>query len=101
MGFGRTLKIFITLLPSFVVYYFDRRKFLGSDKLTPQDYERMRAHARRMVNRFIELGPAFVKLGQLLSVRSDILPQPYMDEFARLQDQVHQAQRGEDPRGGR
>jgi predicted unusual protein kinase regulating ubiquinone biosynthesis (AarF/ABC1/UbiB family) len=91
LGFGRTLKIFITLLPSFVVYYFDRKKFLGSDKLTPQDYERMRAHARRMVNRFIELGPAFVKLGQLLSVRSDILPQPYIDEFARLQDQVPQA----------
>ena len=34
----------------------------------------------------MELGPAFVKLGQLLSVRPDALPEPYVEEFARLQD---------------
>ncbi len=44
-----------------------------------------------MVQKFIKLGPAFVKFGQLLSVRSDVLPQPYMEEFYKLQDQVPQA----------
>jgi predicted unusual protein kinase regulating ubiquinone biosynthesis (AarF/ABC1/UbiB family) len=34
------------------------------------------------------LGPSFVKLGQLLSTRSDLLPQPYLDALARLQDRV-------------
>ncbi len=50
--------------------------------------ERYQRNGRKAVEAFIELGPAFIKLGQLLSVRPDVLPQPYIDEFSRLQDEV-------------
>lgn len=34
------------------------------------------------------LGPTYIKLGQMLSVRPDVLPQPALDELAILQDNV-------------
>ncbi|AJE02840.1 2-polyprenylphenol 6-hydroxylase [Geobacter pickeringii] len=35
-----------------------------------------------------ELGPTFVKLGQILSTRPDVIPRHFILEFAKLQDQV-------------
>ena len=34
------------------------------------------------------MGPTFIKLGQLLSTRADLLPQPYLDGLSRLQDSL-------------
>ena len=34
------------------------------------------------------LGPAFIKLGQLLSTRADLLPAPYLEALSRLQDKI-------------
>ncbi|HEX2780396.1 MAG TPA: AarF/UbiB family protein, partial [Gemmatimonadaceae bacterium] len=46
--------------------------------------ERARAFRKRLV----ELGPAYVKLGQVLSTRPDLLPEPFVRELDRLQDDV-------------
>jgi ubiquinone biosynthesis protein len=35
-----------------------------------------------------QMGPTFIKLGQLLSTRPDLLPYPYLEALARLQDKV-------------
>lgn len=42
----------------------------------------------RLRKAFEELGPTFVKLGQLLSTRSDLLPDAFIEEFTKLQDKV-------------
>lgn len=37
---------------------------------------------------FEELGPTFIKLGQLLSTRPDLIPADFLDELAKLQDDI-------------
>src|ERR1700682_747563 len=44
------------------------------------------AKARAFRERLVELGPAYIKLGQVLSTRPDLLPRPYIDELEHLQD---------------
>lgn len=75
------------LAPVALRYRSDRREIKRAEgKLVHR--ERYERNGKRAVDAFIELGPAFIKLGQLLSVRPDILPQPYIDQFSRLQDEV-------------
>jgi predicted unusual protein kinase regulating ubiquinone biosynthesis (AarF/ABC1/UbiB family) len=49
---------------------------------------RSRRLAHWLTGQFLELGSAFIKLGQLLSARPDVLPAELVEELARLQDQV-------------
>lgn len=44
--------------------------------------------ARQLVDELESLGPTFVKLGQLLSTRADLLPAAYVEALGRLQDDV-------------
>jgi ubiquinone biosynthesis protein len=46
------------------------------------------ASAEDLAKDLEKLGPTFIKLGQLLSTRADLLPAPYLDALARLQDQI-------------
>src|SRR5919112_117208 len=52
----------------------------------PEDGTGNRAVAFR--KRLVELGPAYVKLGQVLSTRPDLLPPAYIRELEQLQDDV-------------
>ncbi|MBL8775322.1 MAG: AarF/ABC1/UbiB kinase family protein [Acidimicrobiales bacterium] len=46
------------------------------------------AAAEKLAASLESMGPTFVKLGQLLSTRADLLPPVYLDALARLQDEV-------------
>lgn len=44
--------------------------------------------ARDAVNNLERLGPTFIKLGQIMSIRPDVLPPPVMRALAKLQDNI-------------
>lgn len=44
--------------------------------------------AKEFVSAMVELGPTFIKLGQALSARADLLPTEYIDELSKLQDTI-------------
>ncbi len=44
--------------------------------------------ARRLRLAFEELGPSFIKIGQILSTRQDLLPESYIKELQLLQDEA-------------
>src|SRR5688572_6321893 len=44
--------------------------------------------AEELAHDLEKLGPTFIKLGQLLSTRADLLPAPYLEALSRLQDQI-------------
>ena len=44
--------------------------------------------ARKFRDRLVELGPAYIKLGQVLSTRPDLLPAEYIEALEKLQDDL-------------
>src|SRR6266478_10056530 len=47
-----------------------------------------RPQAEELAADLERLGPTFIKLGQLLSTRGDLLPEPYLEALSRLQDRI-------------
>ncbi len=56
-----------------------------SAKASAQELKKLAIESRQLLTR---LGPAFIKIGQALSTRPDIVPPVFMDELAELQDQL-------------
>ena len=60
----------------------------GSVELDEVAAESVTASAEELASDLEKLGPTFIKLGQLLSTRADLLPRPYLDALSRLQDHI-------------
>ena len=59
------------------------------NKVTGNNSSRSRHRiARWLVKNILELGPTFIKIGQALSTRADLIPLEYIEEFGQLQDRV-------------
>ena len=68
----------------------DLVKQAGLESAVPSDAAQAREFpkAKELAKDLEEMGSTYVKLGQLLSTRPDILPQPALDALSRLQDHV-------------
>ena len=87
MVLGRTVYVFFKLLPTILALRKDRVLWISNDGKNI-DQKRFKKNARRILNTCISLGPVYIKFGQWLSSRADILPQPYLEELSKLQDSV-------------
>ena len=77
-GFGTVLDQLGVRAP-WVTTVLSRRRAAPDAGMTPEQ------RVRRTLER---LGPTFAKIGQILSVRRDIVPETFADELAKLQDEM-------------
>ncbi|MGB6169434.1 MAG: AarF/ABC1/UbiB kinase family protein [Geitlerinemataceae cyanobacterium] len=78
--YGRFLAIVLPLIRFFLGLRWDRQ------------FNRLKANERRRAVQLREiltrLGPAYIKIGQALSTRPDVVPPLYLEELGKLQDQL-------------
>jgi predicted unusual protein kinase regulating ubiquinone biosynthesis (AarF/ABC1/UbiB family) len=81
---GRAIGIFFPLISYFLGVFLDIKTAPASG--IPEARERRRAIQLR--DTLTKLGPAFIKIGQALSTRPDLVPAIYLEELSKLQDQL-------------
>jgi predicted unusual protein kinase regulating ubiquinone biosynthesis (AarF/ABC1/UbiB family) len=85
-GYMRLLRIMLALLLFAARVYLNRRGWFGRSKVAPSELRHEEGASLRA--KLVALGPAFIKIGQTLATRADLLPVEYVQELSRLQDEV-------------
>ncbi|RDZ44717.1 hypothetical protein C5B91_09890 [Haloferax sp. Atlit-10N] len=87
-AYWRFLVVLYQFFPLIVAYTRDTRKYLlfGGGRRVTTEMRIKRADV--LLESLLTLGPTFIKLGQLLSTRPDILPPEYIEVLGSLQDDV-------------
>ena len=86
---ARAFRIWKTLLILFFFLWFDSIKWTylkGYDAKRREIRQILRA--KWLTKELVSLGSAFIKLGQLLSARADVIPSSWVNELTSLQDRV-------------
>ena len=84
----RLAVIAVAFAPLGLVFLRDRKRFIlfGGSRDVSEETHRKRAEI--LLNKFLSLGPTFIKFGQVLSTRPDALPEAYTETLSKLQDDV-------------
>ena len=88
---SRRREIIRILSKNGILYFLKDANFFSlffKRKRTKSEDDQLRKFGRRLRITFEELGPAFIKLGQVLVTRQDILPEPITLELEQLLDEV-------------
>ena len=89
IGLLRALRIWRAVLTLLALLWWDGQAWTYRGGMTAERRaQRQRFRARWLTEELLCLGSAFIKLGQLLSARPDILPAGWVAELAALQDSV-------------
>ncbi len=84
----RAFLIWITLISLLTILWIDNIRFAIFQTKSNQKSRVQIKRARWFTNQLIKLGSAFIKIGQLLSARPDLIPNTWIQELSKLQDQV-------------
>ena len=88
-GWSRSLRIWRAVVQLAFGLWLDGQSWSYRGGVNPERRcVRQRQRARWLTAELIRLGSAFIKMGQLLSARPDVLPAGYVEELASLQDRV-------------
>ena len=84
----RSFLIWITLISLLTILWIDNIRFTIFQTKRNEKRRVQIKRARWFTNQLIKLGSAFIKIGQLLSARPDLIPNTWIQELSKLQDQV-------------
>jgi predicted unusual protein kinase regulating ubiquinone biosynthesis (AarF/ABC1/UbiB family) len=85
----RYVDIWSFVLQLLTVQWAYKKAWTYRDGMTEENQaRRRRAIASWIRETFLDLGPTFIKLGQLFSTRADLFPTEYVEELTKLQDKV-------------
>ncbi|XP_020250536.1 uncharacterized protein LOC109827922 isoform X2 [Asparagus officinalis] len=85
----RSIDIWSFVLSLRVKVLFDNAKWSYPGGFSEEKQKaRRKKSASWLREQVLQLGPTFIKLGQLSSTRSDLFPREFVDELAKLQDRV-------------
>ena len=87
--FRRAIRIWIILFGLIFYLWFDSKKCTYLKGYNARRRERRNTlRAKWLTKELVNLGSAFIKLGQLLSARADVIPSAWVNELTSLQDRV-------------